>query len=88
MAASRAFGVAYKVDDVTFEEYMEHGLDLEIASGETHHQLPVPSVFITGTDGLIRFVHSDPDYTVRLDPAVLLDAASNALSDPDHAGLD
>lgn len=37
--------------------------------------LPVPAVFVVGTDGVIRFQYSHPDYTVRLDAASLLAAA-------------
>ena len=37
--------------------------------------LPVPAVFLAGTDGIIRFQYSHPDYTVRLDTASLLAAA-------------
>ena len=37
--------------------------------------LPVPAVFVVGMDGVIRFHYVHPDYTVRLDAALLLAAA-------------
>ena len=37
--------------------------------------LPVPAIFVVGTDGIIRFHHVHPDYRVRLDPALLLAVA-------------
>ena len=37
--------------------------------------LPVPAVFITGTDGTVHFGHVDPDYSQRLDSAVIIAAA-------------
>ncbi len=56
------------------------GIDLEEASGETHHLLPVPSVFLVSEQGRIVFEHVDPNYKVRVDPDVLL-AAAEAASD-------
>jgi peroxiredoxin len=80
MKAARAFGIAFRVDDATLEKYKGYGIDLEAASGETHHLLPVPAVFIVGTDGLIKFSHANPDYKVRLEPDVLLAAARAAVA--------
>ena len=72
MTAARAYGVAFRVDDATVARYKEFGIDLEAASGETHHELPVPAVFIVDRNGVIRFVHANADYKVRLAPDVLL----------------
>lgn len=70
-----AYGVAFKLDDTTFNTYKEkYGLDLEKRSGETHHILPVPSVFVIGADGKVKFVHSNPDYKVRMKGADLVAA--------------
>ena len=79
MAAAKAFGIAFRVDDATVERYKGYGIDLEAASGEKHHLLPVPAVFIVGTDGLISFAYVNPDYKVRLAPEVLSAAAKSAL---------
>ncbi len=75
MQAARAFGIAFRVDDATVRRYREHGIDLEAASGETHHELPVPAVFLVDPKGVIRFVYANPDYTVRIAAADLLAAA-------------
>jgi peroxiredoxin len=74
LVAARAFGIAYQLDDTQVAGYAEHGIDLEAASGQTHHQLPVPSVFLVERGGTIRWVHSNPDYRVRPDNAALLEA--------------
>jgi peroxiredoxin len=79
MEAARAFGIAFRVDSVTVVKYKAFGIDLEEASGEKHHLLPVPAVFIVGTDGIIKFSYANPDYKVRLAPADLLVAAREAL---------
>ena len=67
VAAAKAFGLAFRVDDETVKKYQGFGIDLEKASGQKHHALPVPAVFIVDKSGKIAFAHSDPDYRQRLD---------------------
>ena len=86
MEAAQALGIAFKVDDATLDRYEEYGIDLERASGEKHHLLPVPSVFIVGTDGTISFEHVNPNYKVRLHPDLLLAAAKVGMQSPAAAG--
>ena len=80
LKAARAMGVAYKVDDETYDAYKNKlGADLEERSGERHHLLPVPSVFLLDTEGVIRFEYVNPNYRIRIPPEVLLAAARTAL---------
>jgi len=65
--------VAFRLDDATFDKYKnQYGLDLEKRSGKTHHMLPVPAVFLIDSTGMIRFAHSNPDYTKRLSSEALM----------------
>ncbi len=75
LQATRAFGLAFRVDDELVKKYLDFGIDLEKASGESHHVLPAPATYIIGTDGVISFAYINPNYKVRLPPAVLLAAA-------------
>ena len=50
-------------------------MDIEEASGEKHHILPVPTIYLIDTSGVIQFQYSNPNYKVRLHPDVLLAAA-------------
>ncbi len=75
MVAAQAFRVAYQVDADTLNQLKKYGIDLEEASGENHHMLPVPAVFIAGTDGVIQFAYVNPDYKVRITPDMLLAVA-------------
>lgn len=77
--AARAFGIAFRVDDATYEKYKGYGIDLEVSQGAKHHELPVPAVIIVDRKGIIRFMHANPDYTVRLDAASVLAAAEAAV---------
>ena len=75
--AARAFGVAFRMDDATYAKYKTYGLDLEETQGATHHELPVPAVFIVDRKGKIRFAHTNSDYTQRLPAADVVKAAQS-----------
>jgi peroxiredoxin len=78
---ARAFGIAWKVPDDEVVLYRDYGIDLEEASGEDHHILPVPSVFLIDREGVIRFRYFNPDYKVRIDNDRLLEAARRAAAE-------
>lgn len=80
MECSRAFGLAFRVDDETLKRYKGYGIDLEEASGQDHHLLPVPAVYIVGKDAKIRFQYVNPDYRIRLDSDTLLAAAKASIA--------
>jgi peroxiredoxin len=84
LQATRAFGLAFKVDDETIKRYLGYDIDLEVISGERHHVLPAPSTFLVGQDGVIRFQYTNPEYRVRLHPDVLLAAAMVYKRDEDQ----
>ena len=75
MTAARALGIAFRVDETTIARYKSNGIDLEGDSGQKHHLLPVPSAFLVGQDGIIQYTYVNPNYRVRIDPGVLLEAA-------------
>ena len=75
VAAAISFGIAFQVDSETLELLSEYGIDLNAASGEGHHVLPVPAVFILSSDGTVSFEYVNPNFTERLNRKVLLAAA-------------
>jgi peroxiredoxin len=77
--ALQAFGIAFRVDDATLEKYQGFGIDLEQASGQKHHALPVPSVFVIDAAGAIQFAYVNPDYRTRV-PLRLVRAAMEAVA--------
>lgn len=79
MQAAQTLGVAFQVEDKTVDKYKEYGIDLEESSGEKHHLLPVPSVFIIGRDGIVQYTYHNPDYKTRLDAEELIKQAKAAL---------
>lgn len=82
--AMRAFGIGFQLDDATYAKYQGYGIDLEKASGEKDHALPVPSVFIVDGQGVLQFSYSHPDYHVRVPETVVLAAAKAIAERRDH----
>jgi peroxiredoxin len=81
--AMRAFGVGYEVNAEMLKKLSGFGIDLEKASGERHHVLPVPSVYLVDAKGVLQFSYVHPDYTVRLPEEVVL-AAARAIDGQKH----
>jgi peroxiredoxin len=78
--AAEAFGIAFTVPDELVAKYKnDYKIDLEAASGQTHHKLPYPSVFVVSTDGVIQFAYVNENYKVRLEPDKILAAAKAAV---------
>lgn len=75
MEGAKAMGLAFRVSEETLDQFGKWGIDLEAASGERHHLLPVPAVFVLNEEGVIEFQFVNPDYRVRLDPEILLSVA-------------
>ena len=62
------------MDAETVKLYKNYGIDLIGLYGRTEPRMPVPGIFLVGTDGKIRFSYVNPDYRIRLDADVLLAA--------------
>ena len=69
LAAAKALGIAFRLDDDTAKQYAGFGIPL----GE-EQALPVPAVFVYNK-GKLTFEYVHPDYKIRLSPDVLLAAA-------------
>lgn len=75
MAAAKAFGLAFRLDDDTLAKYKGYGIDLTAASGGTNQDtLPVPAFYLVSTDGTIQFEHHDPNYMKRIAEEDILSA--------------
>lgn len=86
LGAAEAFGLAFRVSDDYYRQAKEYGLDLEEASGETHHALPIPAAYLIDSEGTIRFGHTNTDYTVRLSADELRAGVNSVLEDVSISG--
>jgi peroxiredoxin len=75
LAVSKTFGIVFKLDESTEKRYLGAEIPLKFDSQANGSILPVPAVYLVGTDGVIQFQYVNPKYSVRLDPDVLLAAA-------------
>lgn len=73
--ATKDFGLAFRVDDKTNTKYLGYGINLDKSSGESHHILPVPGVYLVNKEGEIVFNYIHPNYKVRLKESIILNAA-------------
>jgi peroxiredoxin len=73
LAAAKQFGIAYK-GPKNYEQVLIEGSE----GRNVDKLLPVPSVFILDTKGVIQFEYINPDFTQRISPA-LLQAAAGAI---------
>lgn len=71
LAVARAFGLVFGVDGETVKTYKQYGIDLVGLYGKQAPEMPVPAVYLIGRDGKVLFNYVNPDYRVRLEPAVL-----------------
>ena len=70
--AINKFGIGWEINDELYAKYKnDYKMDVEWWSGESHHILPVPAVFII-KNGKIQFQHVDPNYSKRLSASILL----------------
>ena len=79
MEGAKALGIAWLVNDAMLGKLKGFGIDIEQASGEKHHILPVPAALVLSTDGKVHFIYVNPDHKVRVPAQVLLEAAKAAL---------
>ena len=75
--AAIALGIAFEASAKTIDRRHSKGDDIKDSSMLRHGVLPVPSVFAVGTDGVVAFAYSNPDYKVRLPADELLQVARN-----------
>ena len=78
LEVTRKFGLAYHVSPEILAKMKGFGVDLEAATGNNLHLLPVPAAYVADTRGVLHFVYFNPDIKVRVDPEALLKAAREA----------
>ncbi|MEM9022335.1 MAG: peroxiredoxin-like family protein [Bacteroidota bacterium] len=71
LEAAQAFGVAFQLSEEMQAKMRKYNIALDQWSGEDTQMLPVPAVFVF-KDGKVQFQHVNPDYSKRLEAAVLV----------------
>lgn len=68
----KAYDVSFTVDTATISKYKKYNIDLEKSNGNTQYVLPVPATYVIGTNGIIKFVYFNKDYTKRASVSEIL----------------
>jgi len=70
---ARQYGLVFSLPGPLRQLYIKKfGVDLQDYNADEAYELPLPGTFIVGPDGTIRFAYVDCDYTLRLEPAEIV----------------
>jgi peroxiredoxin len=72
-AVARQFGLVYRVPEYQQEMYARTFVNLSFINGDSSWELLLPALYVIRENKII-FAAADPDYTVRSEPARVLDA--------------
>ncbi len=75
MVGAQSLGIAQRFGSVKVAAYKLNNQNIETASGQDHHLIPVPSVYIIDMNGVIRFAHTDDNHRKRISTQEILQIA-------------
>ena len=68
----QAYNLYYELPDDLVAVYKNHGLDIEAFNGTGRNVLPVPGSFVIDKKGIVRGMHAQTDYKLRMEPAAII----------------
>jgi len=71
---ARDYGLIMTVYESLRPLYLQWGIDLPAANGDTTYELPVPATYVIDGTGEIRAACVDKDYTKRMEPEAIVAA--------------
>lgn len=71
--AHKAFNVLNQLDEAGVKRLEGYGIDLEAHSGQKHHTIAIPSIFIIDAKGKVAWAHADTEYKTRPSAKQLLE---------------
>lgn len=71
---ARAYGIAYSTPDIVRKITASFGAEIATFNGGSDEQLPIPATYVIGQDRHIRLAGTNPDFRIRLEPAIALEA--------------
>jgi peroxiredoxin len=66
------FGIVFQLPVDLRPIYEGFGINLSAANGDNMFELPIPAMYVIGTDRKICMAFVEPDYTKRLDPEEII----------------
>lgn len=80
MVGAQTLGIAERFGSVKVAAYKLNNQNIETASGQDHHLIPVPSVYIIDKDGIIRFAQTDDNHRKRIEVTEILSVAKELVN--------
>ena len=74
MEYAEQLGLIWRLDEEMKTLLLKWNIDLSERTREKHFQLPVPATFVIGQDHVIHFRFIEEDYTLRAEPAEVLES--------------
>ncbi|MEM8503847.1 MAG: peroxiredoxin-like family protein [Cyanobacteria bacterium P01_D01_bin.1] len=74
-AIARQYGLVFTLAAELRPLYKGFGIDIAASNGDDTYELPVPATYVIDTSGTIRYAYANADYTLRAEPAAVLEAA-------------
>lgn len=75
---ARQFGLTYRVPAMQEAVYRRAFVNLPFTNGDNSWELPIPATYIIDRDGTILYASANEDYTVRPEPAEIVDIPGRA----------
>jgi peroxiredoxin len=79
LEAARAFGVAFRAEDEYIDKAAQYDKRILERSKELRNVLPLTSVFIIDSNGIVQYVHVSPNTNELMTPELILNVAQDAL---------
>jgi peroxiredoxin len=76
--AAREFKLVFALSDALRKLQTQFGSVLPKFNGDESWELPMPGTFVLDGHGVVRFASVDPNWTVRVEPAAILEALRGA----------
>ena len=78
-AYARELGIVHDLPADLREVYGGFGIDLPADNGDDSWTLPMPTRLVVDSEGVVRWVAADPDYTQRPEPEQSVEAVKSLL---------
>lgn len=79
-ALARALGISFAPDETARDFAKARDSDIAVTTGAGNDELPMPTVLLIGTDGVIRIADTSPDWLARTEANAVLTAADQLLA--------
>lgn len=76
-ALARRFGILYTFDEASRRSSLESGSPIGEVTGTGTWELPMPTAVVIDRGGVVRFADVSPDWLVRTEPDVIVEAVRN-----------